>query len=58
MIKIWFYEFQHGRTMVFDESQLGSPKTATMWDNVTMVQNLVLAGGWLKVHEIAEIVAS
>ena len=49
-VKIWFSEFQRGRTSVFDEPRPGAPKTATTEDNVKIIHDLVLIDRRLKVH--------
>jgi len=55
-VKNWFNEFQRGRTSVFDEPRPGAPKTATAEDNVTKINDLVLADRRLKIREIDETV--
>jgi len=55
-VKNWFKEFQRVRTSVFDEPRPGAPKTATTEDNVTKIQDLVLADRRLKIREISETV--
>jgi len=50
------YDFQRGRTSVFDETRPGAPKTATTEDNLTKIHDLVLADRRLKIREIAETV--
>jgi len=53
-VKNRFNEFQRNRTSVFDEPLPGAPKTATTEDNVTKINNVVLADRRLKIREIAE----
>jgi len=55
-VKNWFNEFQRVRTTVFDEPRPCAPKTATTEDNVTKINDLVLADRRLKIREIAETV--
>ncbi|XP_070854673.1 protein GVQW3-like [Drosophila suzukii] len=55
-VKNWFNEIQRGRTSVFDEPRPGAPKTATTEDNVTKINDLVLADRRLKIRKIAETV--
>ena len=57
-VKIWFNEFQRGRTSVFGEPRPGAPKMATTGDNVKKISDLVLADCRLKVREIAETVGT
>jgi len=54
-IKNWFNEFQRGRTSVFAQPRPGARKTATMEDNLTNIQDLVLTDRRLKVCKIAGI---
>jgi len=50
------HDFNRGRTSVFDEPRPGAPKTATAEDNVTKINDLVLADRRLKIREIDETV--
>lgn len=46
-----FNKFQHGRTLVFDESYPGASKMATSEDDVTKVNDHVLVDRWLKMQD-------
>ncbi|GFV72568.1 histone-lysine N-methyltransferase SETMAR [Trichonephila clavipes] len=54
-VKIWAAEFQRGRKSLVDDERSRRPSTATTFENIVKVHQMVLDDHRIKVREIAEV---
>ena len=56
-VRLWVNEFKEGRISIEDAPRSGTSKSAVTPGNIDKVQDIVLAGRRMEVHELAQAVS-